>query len=240
MFFKKSVLSRTIMVMFLIITIFCTNKKIYAARPLFTEGAETVPPSDIKLELGFDYHPYETYFYYGEEKYLDISLIHGLSSRLDLEVNIIYEIEYQSLSIPPDARLKYALIKESDRIPSISLAFTILYPYPLRYRITGISTKTFKPFTFHANIGYEAGWLFNYWHLNYSTAIEFGISKRFDIVAEIRGKGMSIEDFKSTGAYLIGMRFHIFENLFLDFAGWRDFNDKDKYWDATFGITFGF
>lgn len=198
---------------------------IFAARPLITDDAKTVPISKHEIELGYDYC---RLLDCGRNHTLSFNIKHGLSERFDIGINFPYQIEpIQNEKFGPiTLGFKLAIIKE---LVAVTFA-NVLGSYT--YVLNSIFSKDIGFVDFHLNFGYNTtGKQEERGQIIYALAIEYPLGK-FDILGEIFG----IEDLHY---WLIGGRYNfIIEGLFVDIGYSGNFKNISE--KITTGLHYEF
>jgi hypothetical protein len=168
---------------------------------LETSTARLKEAKELELNSQYEYHASKEI----KEKSLELGIIYGLSSRLQLEiVSTIYTSVYSTLDPYAEgfgdieAALFYLLVKEKKQIPAIALEGevkiptakdTILGTQKFDYSAILIASKKFGKLDAHLNIGYtfvgqptemELQNIFSV-----SAAGEYELSEKFELVAEV-------------------------------------------------------
>lgn len=211
--------------------LFFASYEIQAARPLFTDHAETIEKETSELEIGYS-------IFDSQNHRLNIFLKYGLSERVDFGIDFPYEIKPVRGLYWPDFKIKFSILEEKDNQPGISTLVSFDFP-SLVYHLDGIVTKEFSPITVHLNVGFITNILTTGQEgtLTYSGAIEYMTWEKLNLAVELLGRrfyGMSSLD------GLIGLNYQVFDKLVLDFAGYKGFIEQSTDWRFTFGITYGF
>lgn len=192
---------------------------IFGARPLITDDTGCVEKGIFEFEAGIwliktnDWSK-EVYF----------QLKHGLTDRFDIGVSIPYDFESFKKS---EMNFKYAILLDSQRFPDISLSLLNLLSNDFGLNL--ILSKDFRTLIIHFNVGY----VFNDKIFSSSFAFEYPLRERYTLCFDFLIKTQ--DDFEFTG--LTGIRFNIFESLFLDF-GFSLNNNKGL--NITTGLTYNF
>jgi len=210
---------------------------VFAARPLSTDDAGTVDRGTFETEVGYYYVEYQ---YAGEIALLGVSLKHGLTEKFDFCVGVPYEIEPEEGLDGAEVGVKFALLKEKENFPAVSLTFFSGLGTS-QYALNGILTKEMGRLTVHLNLGHVAtGYVTVLGVTTYSGAIELALGERFALVGEIVSEADNSSDTDDPIEGLLGVSLGVLEALAFDFGVGFGFNDVSPDWIITAGLTCGF
>lgn len=211
----------------------------FAARPLTTDDAGTVDRGAFETEVGYDYAEYQDD---GESQSIGVSLKHGLTEKFDFCVGVPYEIETEEGEGLGGAEVgvKFALLKEKEKFPGVSLTFSSGFGAS-EYALNGILTKEMGKLVVHLNLGYMAtGEVGEKGVTTYSGAIELPLGEKLVLVGEIVGEADAYSNTEDPLEGLLGGNLEVLEALSFDLGIGIGFNDVSPEWRTTVGLTYGF
>lgn len=191
-----------------------------AARPFFTDDAGTVERSAFELESASDY--WKDFASFGT------TLKHGLTDKMDLGISFGYlavPLERRAAQ-PLELSLKYNFVPEH-----FSASFTGSFS-SATYAVNAIYTHSFKAFSGHANMGFEAADAIREMVLTYGLAAVYNLGIAA-IGAEIGGVDGELNFWQ------FGFQINLLQWLAFDTGIGGDFGDETQV-SITSGLWFSF
>jgi len=223
----------------------------HAARPLATNDAGVVDVGALEMEYGYEYvHASDS------ENNHSVVLTTGLLKNLDFGIEVPYQfIELEDGGDPDgfsDLLLvsKWSVSREHDTLPDFSVSFAYktesgndeksLGTGRPEYTLTGILSKSFEKFAYHANLGCSAKQEFED-TFNYAFALEYFVNERLHVMGELVGDTIlsgKFDDSSSSG--LIGFNYVINNSLTYDAGLSLGISESAPDFKIMTGLTFAF
>lgn len=223
-----------------LIFFFVFSSLLYAGRPLTTDDAYTVGKGKFELEIGYDFKENNDKT---KNQEIGVSLKYGLTDWMDFGISSPFIIKESDLKVNEWQRIeigaKFSILKETEKIPGIS--FTIsAKPKPneddTEFSLNSILSKNFGKLIWHLNLGTyskktSSG---SEQYFTYSTAFEYAISEKLNLVGEIVGENNNERPIE----ILIGLNFALNDFIVYDFGFSKGLNNDASNWRITTGFTF--
>ena len=192
---------------------------LFGARSLSTDDAYIADEGNFELEVGYEFNEVE--------HSCEISLKHGITSRLDFAIIVPYFVAPDQQIGIAEFCIKYSLLCEGNKIPGISVSFANELGAS-EYILNGIISKRLGDIGLHLNFIYIPN---N--KVNCSVAFELPLQK-FTFVSE------AIYESENSLEVLIGGDFLLFREIVLDLGIGKGFNEAQQEWKIVSGLTGAF